>query len=220
VSSITRPASIRVLVAEDHTIVREGLKALLSQADGLEEVGEASDGLVAVAEARRLAPDVVVMDLSMPSLNGVDATRAIKEQRPETAIVVLSMHGSEEFVRPAVRAGARAYLVKGSGMSELIAAIRAVARGEALFSPQISKLMLDSPRLLDGHGPGELTSRERQVLQLVAEGRSSADIAGLLHLSIKTVENHRSRLMFKLSAHNVAGLVRHAVRMGLVPPEP
>jgi len=220
VSSVTQPGSIRVLVAEDHTIVREGLKALLSQADGIEVVGEASDGFVAVAEARRLAPDVVVMDLSMPSLNGVDATRAIKEQRPETAIVVLSMHGSEEFVRPAVRAGARAYLVKGSGMSELVAAIRAVARGDAVFSPQISKLMLDSPRLLDDERPGELTSRERQVLQLVAEGRSSADIASLLHLSIKTVENHRSRLMFKLGTHNVAGLVRHAVRLGLVPPEP
>jgi DNA-binding NarL/FixJ family response regulator len=204
---------IRVLLVEDHTIVREGLRALLTARPDVVVVGEAEDGRQAIETARRLRPDVVVMDLAMRELNGVDATREIRRELPETQVVVLSMHSGEEHVRPAVRAGARGYLVKGSGLSDLVTAIRAVASGEAFFSPAVAAVLLDAE---PGPSSGELSGREREVLQLVAEGCSSPEIAKRLHLSVKTVESHRSRIMSKLGASNVAGLVRHAIRLGLV----
>jgi len=207
--------AVRVLLVEDHTIVREGLKTMLSLQPDLEVVGEAADGEAAVREASRLTPDVVVMDLSLPALNGVDATAAIVSACPSTRVLVLSMYGGPEHVRPAVRAGASGYLVKGTGVAELVSGIRAVARGEPWFSHAIAAVLLRD----EGSGAGSLTPREREVLRLVAEGLSSAEIAKQLELSVKTVESHRSRLMTKLDVTNAAGLVREAIRLGLVSTE-
>lgn len=200
------------MLVEDHTIVREGLRMLLEGQDDLEIVGEAGDGQEAVREAMRLRPDVVLMDLGLPVLNGVDATRHIVRDVEGARVLVLSMHGGEDHVRPALRAGASGYLVKGSGVADLLAGIRAVARGEAFLSPGAAAVLLREDR-----GEAMLTPREREVLQLVAEGRSTAEVAKALRLSAKTVEGHRSRLMAKLGAQNAASLVRHAVRLGLLP---
>ncbi len=205
---------IRVLLVDDHTIVREGLRALLATADDIEVVGEASNGREALALAKTTTPNVVVMDLAMPLLNGVDATARIRAALPQTQVVVLSMHATEAHVRPALRAGARGYLLKGAGLSDLLTAVRSVAAGDAFFSPPIAAFLLD-----EENAGSSLTTREREVLQLVGEGRSSAEIARLLHISIKTVEGHRARLMTKLRAKNVADLVRAAIRLGLVSEE-
>ena len=212
---------MRVLLAEDHTIVREGLKALLDGRDDVVVVGEAHDGKQAVEIAKALRPNVVCMDLNMPQLNGVDATKAIREALPETHVLILSMYSTEEHVRPAIRAGAEGYLLKGQGLSDLVAAIKAVASGSAFFSPQVARIVLDDSRRAAKTGVNdragtELTPRERQILKLVAEGRSSPEIARDLELSVKTVEGHRGRIMAKLDTRNVAGLVRHAIRLGLV----
>jgi two-component system, NarL family, response regulator NreC len=215
------PEYIRVVLADDHTIVRQGLCALLSTEPDIRVIGEASDGREVVALCARLNPDVVVMDAGMPELNGIDATRQVCKQSPSTRVVILSMYGCEEYVRPAIRAGASGYLLKGSGLDDLVAAIRAVAAGEVFFSLPIQKILLrdaltDGPA---GSAPAiaaELSGREREILQLVGEGKTSPAIAKLLHLSVKTVEGHRSRIMAKLDVHDVAGLVRCAVRLGLV----
>lgn len=213
--------SVRVVLAEDHLIVREGLRALLDARDDVEVVAEADNGQDAVTAAKEHRPNVVVMDLNMPGLNGVDATKAIRESLPGTHVLILSMYSTEEHVRPAIRAGAEGYLLKGSGLSDLVAAIKAVAAGNAFFSPQVAKIVLDDSRRAARTGVNEragsdLTPRERQVLKLVAEGRSSPEIARELDLSVKTVEGHRGRIMAKLDTRNVAGLVRHAIRLGLV----
>lgn len=213
---------IAVLLAEDHTIVREGLRSLLSREADIEVVGEAADGRDATRLARELQPDVVVMDLSMPGLNGVDATRQIVRHCPRTRVVALSMHPGEEYVRPAIRAGVSGYLLKGSGIADLVRATRAVAAGEAFFSPAVARILLQDAQSRDddaaaGDPGASLTVREREILQLVAEGRSGPEIARLLHISVKTVEGHRGRLMRKLDIHDIAGLVRYAVRTGLVP---
>lgn len=213
---------IDVVLAEDHTIVREGLKSLLDDRDDVRVVAEADNGKDAVAAALEHRPNVVVMDLNMPELNGVDATKKIRAELPDTHVLILSMYSTEEHVRPAIRAGAEGYLIKGSGLADLVAAIKAVAAGNAFFSPQVAKIVLDdSRRASQGGGAGErasseLTPRERQILKLVAEGRSSPEIAKDLNLSVKTVEGHRGRIMAKLDTRNVAGLVRHAIRLGLV----
>ena len=218
----TARAPIRVVLAEDHTIVREGLRALLDVRDDIVVIAEVSDGRAAVDAVAEHKPDVVVMDLGMPELNGVDATRQIRKEHPQTQVLILSMHAGEEYVRPAIRAGASGYLLKGSGLSDLVAAIQAVANGDAFFSPAIAKIVLFESRRTDRTGskeptPGDaLTNREREILQLVAEGKSSPEIAKQLQLSVKTVEGHRGRIMAKLDVHHVAGLVRHAIRIGLV----
>lgn len=216
--SSAAPETIRVLLAEDHTIVRQGLAALLAAQQGIEVVGEAGDGREAVDAALRLRPDVVLMDLGMPGLHGVDATRQIRKELPGTSVVILSMHGSEEHVRPAIRAGAAGYLLKGSGLSDLVAAIRAVAAGQSFLSPAVAKILVRDAQG-DEDPAGQLTGREREILQLVGEGSSSPEIAKALHLSVKTVEGHRSRIMAKLDLHDVAGLVRYAIRVGLVSPD-
>jgi DNA-binding NarL/FixJ family response regulator len=214
--------AIRVLLAEDHTIVREGLRALLTANADIEVVGEAKDGREAVELANKLLPDVVIIDLTMPGLNGIDATQQIRRQLPKTGVLVLSMHASEEYVRSAIRAGANGYLVKGSGIVDLITAARAVAAGEAFFCPAAAATLLRDARKVtpstNEYPPPheELSAREREVLQLVAEGKSSREIAPILHISIKTVDGHRSRIMDKLGIHDVAGLVLYAVRKGLV----
>ncbi len=212
---------VRVYLAEDHTIVREGLSALLASHDDITVVGEAADGRTAVREVAQLKPDVVVMDLGLPELNGGDATRQICDIAPSTRVLVLSMHSGEEYVRPAIRAGARGYLIKGSGLSDLVAAIRSVATGEAFFSPSVAKVLL-STNSQDSRGTGleaegqQLTGREREILQLVAEGKSTAEVAKLLALSVKTIEGYRTRIASKLGIKNVAGFVHHAIRLGLV----
>jgi two-component system, NarL family, response regulator NreC len=212
---------IRVLLAEDHMIVREGLRALLEGRDDVVVVAEADDGDAAVKAAAEHRPDVVVMDLNLPGLNGVDATKHIRKAQPDTHVLILSMYSTEEHVRPAIRAGAEGYLIKGSGLSDLVAAIKAVSTGNAFFSPQVAKIVLDDSRRASQSGGNdragsELTPRERQILKLVAEGRSSPEIAKDLNVSVKTVEGHRGRIMAKLDSRNVAGLVRHAIRLGLV----
>lgn len=215
---------VRVVLAEDHLIVREGLRALLDGRDDVQVVAEADNGQDAVAAVKQHRPNVVVMDINMPGLNGVDATKAIRESLPDTHVLILSMYSTEEHVRPAIRAGAEGYLLKGSGLSDLVAAIKAVASGNAFFSPQVAKIVLDDSRRATRSGVNEragsaLTPRERQVLKLVAEGRSSPEIAKELNLSVKTVEGHRGRIMAKLETRNVAGLVRQAIRLGLVSTE-
>ncbi len=212
---------IRVVLAEDHLIVREGLRALLDGRDDVVVVAEADNGHDAVKAAKEHRPHVIVMDLNMPGLNGIDATKTIREAQPETHVLVLSMYSTEEHVRPAIRAGAEGYLLKGSGLSDLVAAIKAVSSGNAFFSPQVAKIVLDDSRRTAKTGVNEragteLTPRERQILKLVAEGGSSPEIARSLNLSVKTVEGHRGRIMAKLDTKNVAGLVRHAIRLGLV----
>lgn len=212
---------IRVVLVEDHQIVRQGLRALLEGTDDVVVVAEADNGHDGVEIAKQHRPDVVVMDLNLPGLNGVDATKAIRQAVPEAHVLILSMYSTEEHVRPAIRAGAEGYLLKGSGLSDLVAAIKAVSTGNAFFSPQVAKIVLDdSRRAAQGGVPdragSELTPRERQILKLVAEGRSSPEIAKDLNLSVKTVEGHRGRIMAKLDTKNVAGLVRHAIRLGLV----
>lgn len=209
---------IRVVVADDHTVVRQGLCALIASEEDFEIAGEAGDGRQAVQVCKQTRPDVVVMDVGMPELNGVDATRQVIEASPGTRVLILSMHACEEHVRPALRAGASGYILKGAGMTDLIAAIRAVAAGEAFFSPAVATILLRDVRS-DRDPALELTGREREVLQMVGEGRSSPEIARTLHLSVKTVEGHRARIMTRLGIHDVAGLVRYAVRIGLVSPE-
>ena len=212
---------IRVLLAEDHTIVREGLKALLDGRDDVVVVAEAHDGKQAVEQAKLHRPDVICMDLNMPQLNGVDATKAIRDALPDSHVLILSMYSTQEHVRPAIRAGAEGYLLKGQGLSDLVAAIKAVACGSAFFSPEVAKIVLDDSRRAARTGVNEragmeLTRRENQILRLVAEGHSSPEIARDLELSVKTIEGHRGRIMAKLDTRNVAGLVRHAIRLGLV----
>lgn len=216
--------AIRVLLAEDHTIVREGLKALLTATEDLEVVGEVENGRDAVDACARLQPDVIVMDLNMPKLNGVDATREIREKPDAPRVLILSMYDGEEYVRPAIRAGASGYLLKGSGLSDLVKAIREVAGGNAFFSPAVAKILLQDSRGESSSSarkdPSDsLTKREREVLTLVGEGKSSPEIAKILGLSVKTIEGHRGRIMAKLGVHNVAGLVRQAIRIGLVSAE-
>lgn len=200
---------IRVMLVDDHPIVREGMRILLGTSGGIEVVGEAAEGHEACAAARTLEPDVVVLDLALPGLHGVEVTRRIRAERPATRVLVLSMHGSDEHVRPAVRAGASGFVVKGAGLSDIAAAIVAVAAGNAYFSPGLAERLV-------GDGPPELSAREREVLVLVAQGYSTPQIGAHLGLSVKTVEGHRGRIMSKLGIHDLAGLVRFAIRSGLV----
>lgn len=214
----THDRPLRILIAEDHTIVREGLLALLTAQPDLEVVAEVANGQDAVERCRELTPDVALMDLSMPGLNGVDATARIRRECPGTRVLVLSMHGDEAHVRPAMRAGASGYLLKGSGLSDLVAALRAVAAGNTFVSPEAARILVEPPPEGDDPYASPLTAREREILALVADGRSSPQIATLLEISPKTVENHRASIMRKLGIHDLAGLVRYAVRVGLVRP--
>ena len=211
----------RVLVADDHGVVRKGLRFLLQIDPGIEVVGEASDGREAVRMTEELSPDVVVMDITMPGMNGFEAALRLKKDHPQIKIIILSMHASEEYVLQALRAGASGYLVKDSAPLELALALQSVARGETYLSPPISRQVVDSYMQRVGQGPGDeplalLTGRQREILQLIAEGSSTKDIARKLDLSVKTVETHRAQLMERLDIHDVAGLVRFAVRHGLV----
>lgn len=212
---------LRIILADDHALVRAGLRALLEQLPDVEVVAEADDGRAAVALARRHRPDVVFMDVSMPGLNGVDATVQLAQQCPAVRVVVLSMHKNEEYVSQALQAGAAGYLLKDAATAELGVALQAVVRGDVYLSPAVSQQVVSSyvQRVrtpADGASASRLTQRQREVLQLIAEGRTTKQIAAMLHLSAKTVETHRRQLMQRLAVHDIAGLVRYAVRVGLV----
>ncbi|MDQ6670182.1 MAG: response regulator transcription factor [Chloroflexota bacterium] len=214
---------IRVLLADDHTIVRQGVRLCLEAMGDIEVVAEAEDGQVAVQLAHQLRPDVAVVDLTMPRLNGVEAIRQIRRDLPDTEVVVLSVHDSEPYVVQALRAGAAGYVLKRNAATELAAAIRATHDGQAYLHPSIARRVIDD-YLSRIHASDEgatdpherLTPREREVLQLAAEGHSTRAIAGLLCLSTKTVEHHRASLMTKLGLHGQTELVKYAIRSGLV----
>jgi DNA-binding NarL/FixJ family response regulator len=212
--------SIRILLADDHAIVRAGIRALLSHIPDMTVIAEAGNGREAIAAAQAHQPDVALMDIEMPELNGIDATTRIVRELPNTKVIILSMHDTEPFVRQALMAGAVGYVLKDSMPPELELAIRAVTRGERFLSPRVSKHVIDGYMAEGGAGPKDpvqkLTSRQREVLQLLAEGHSTKDIATRLTLSVKTVETHRADIMRRIDIHDVPGLVRFAMRSGLV----
>jgi len=210
---------IRVLLAEDHTIVRKGLRSLLDDEAEIEVVGEAEDGQQAIQKTEQLSPDVVVMDITMPVLNGLEATRQIKKLWPGVKVVVLTVHSTEEHIFQILRAGASGYVVKQGAVHELLQAIRAAYRGDTFLSPIISRQAVDeygqrATAMEDKYD--KLTSREREVLQMIAEGHTNREIAGRLHITVKTVEAHRSRLMDKLGLRSIAELTRYALRKGMI----
>jgi two-component system, NarL family, response regulator NreC len=212
---------IRIVLADDHKLMRSGLRVLLEQQADLTVVGEVSDGREAVALVASQRPDVLVMDIGMPSLNGIEAAAQITKSNPEVAIVMLSMHSDESYVLRALKAGAKGYLLKDSAEADLIQAVRAVAEGKSFFSPAVSKVLLDDyVRKLKRSGTEDpydlLTPREREVLQLVAEGKSNKEVAQLLNLSVYTVETHRSNIMEKLNIHGIPELILYAVRKGII----
>lgn len=213
--------SVRVLLADDHTLVRAGLRKLLESIPDVEVVGEAADGLALLALAAQLQPNLVLTDIDMPGLNGLEATARLVKLQPETRVVILSMHQNEEYVRQALLHGATGYLLKDAAPVELELALKAVLRGETYLSPAVSKGVLSDyvQRLRGDEKPGVLlTTRQREILQLVAESHSTKEIARRLDLSVKTVDTHRSRLMNQLDIHDVAGLARYAMRTGLISP--
>ena len=212
---------IRVLLADDHTLIRAGLRLVVEQHPEFTVVGEANDGREAVAMAESLKPDVVVMDIAMPHLNGVEAARQIVNRAPQTAVVILSMHSDESYVIRSLKAGARAYLLKDSAESDLIAAIHAIMDGKSFFSPLVRRILKeDYMHQLAEMGAEDtyelLTTREREVLQLVAEGKSNKEVANLLNLSLYTVETHRTHILQKLNIHSVPELILYAVRKGII----
>lgn len=209
---------IRVLLADDHRLVREGIRLCLEALGDIEVVGEADDGHEAVARCAALQPDVVLMDISMPGLSGIDATAAIRRAQPNVRVLGLSMYDNEEYVTRLLRAGAAGYVLKRSAATELAAAIRAVHAGEAFLYPSVAKQVIaDYLRRLDREPSTELlTPREREILGHIVDGRTNREIAELLTLSVKTVENHRTNLMAKLDAHDRGQLVRAAERLGLI----
>jgi DNA-binding NarL/FixJ family response regulator len=210
-----------IVVADDHKIVREGIRKLLETRDDFEVVGEASDGEEAVQLVLEKKPDVALMDIWMPRLSGIDATRRIGKRGLDTKVLVLSMHASRSYVEEVLRAGASGYIVKNAAAQDLLNAIDAVRSGVSYLSPVITQQVVDAiarPADASPSGVSALTDREREVLQLIAEGLSSKEIAGMLGVSLKTVDSHRSNLMEKLDIHKVSGLVRFAIRTGLVEP--
>ncbi len=212
---------VRIVIADDHTIMRNGLRLMLERQSDFTVVGEASDGREAVAVTDHLVPDVVILDIAMPSLNGIEAATRITESHPRTAVLILSMHSDESYVLRALKAGARGYLLKDSAESDLVGAVRALCTGKAFFSPAVSRVLADDyVRQIRQRGLEDpydsLTARERELLQLVAELKSTKDIASLLNLSPHTVDTHRANLMSKLNLHSIPELILYAVRKGII----
>jgi DNA-binding NarL/FixJ family response regulator len=215
-------SDIRVLIADDHALFRAGLRALLSGLERIEVVGEAADGVQALDLIAERRPDLALLDIAMPRLNGLEVAARVAAEHPATRVLILSMHSDNEYVRRAVRSGAAGYLLKDSGATELEMAIRAVARGESYLSPAVSAhLVADYRRFAGGDTPSEnvLTPRQREILRAIAEGRTTKTIARELGISVKTVETHRALLMERLGIHDVPGLVRYAIRHGLIKPD-
>ena len=213
---------MRIILVDDHALVRAGLRVLIESIQGVEVAGEAGNGTAALEMVEKSTPDIVLLDLAMPEANGLAVTEALKKRFPRVKVIILSMHRRGEFVMDALRAGADGYLVKDAATGELEAAIHAVARGESYLSPAVSRLVIASSleKPEQAKAAEELTPRQRQVLRLLAEGRTMKEIALMLGVSIKTVEAHRAQLMARLKIHDIPGLVRYAMRKGLTPPEP
>jgi DNA-binding NarL/FixJ family response regulator len=207
---------IRILLADDHAVVRQGFKMILAAQADMEILGEAANGREAVELAEKLRPDIVVMDVAMPELNGIEAARRLGQSVPHARVLALSMHKDSVYVREILRAGARGYLLKDSPATDLVAAVRAVASGEGYLSPAVSNAVLDDYRRHVTNPIDLLSSREREVLQMLAEGKTNKEIAGVLNLSVYTVDAHRGRIMEKLNLHSINELVRFAVRNGLI----
>ncbi len=206
----------QILLADDHGLVRQGFRMILAAEPDMEIVGEASNGREALELAERLRPDVVVMDVAMPELNGIEATRRLAESSPRTRVLALSMHKDSVYVREILRAGARGYLLKDAIDRDLVSAVRAVARGEGYLSPAVSDAVLSDYRKHVSDPLDLLSSREREILQMLAEGKTNKEIATVLKLSVYTVDAHRGRIMEKLNLHSIGELVRFAVRSGLI----
>ncbi|MET0515626.1 MAG: response regulator transcription factor [Nitrospiraceae bacterium] len=212
----------KVLLAEDHTLVRAGFRALLEKLDGVQVIGEVSDGREALRMSKEAEPDVVLMDIAMPGMNGLEATSRMRQECPRIKVLMLSMYTNEEYLQEALRAGAAGYLLKDADRAELELAIKTVCRGETYLTPTVAKFTLDAYCRKGDVKPGplgRLTGRQREILQLIAEGCSTKQIAQRLDLSVKTVETHRAQLMERLEIHDVPGLVRLAIRTGLVRPD-
>jgi DNA-binding NarL/FixJ family response regulator len=209
------------LLADDHSILREGLRMLLDRQDEFAVVGDASNGREAVEMAEKHDPDVVIMDLAMPGLNGIEATRRITARSPRTAVVILSMHSDESYILRSLKAGARGYLLKDSLKADLIDAVRAAVRGKSFFSPKVSQVLKEEyVNELEARGAEDtwelLTDREREILQLVAEGKTNKEIAAVLNISIYTIDTHRSHILQKLNLHSAPELILYAVRKGII----
>jgi DNA-binding NarL/FixJ family response regulator len=212
-------AKIRILIADDHAILREGVRALLALADDIEVVGEAADGHQAIEQARRLEPDVVLMDIAMPGLGGLEAALEIRKSCPRTRILVLSQYEDREYIRRFLKAGVAGYVLKKSAGSDLTAAIRAVHRGGLVLDPEVAREAMrdhEGPSEREGDPYETLTDREKQVLKLVAEGRSNKEVAELLGISVKTAMSHRERIMEKLELHSRTDLIKFALRQGVI----
>lgn len=212
---------IQVLLADDHLVVRKGLRAILERQAGMEVVGEAADGREAVTLSETVAPDVVIMDITMPHLNGIDATAQIVKRNPKIGVVILSVHSDETYILRALNSGAKGYLLKDSAETDLVRAVDSVAMGKPFFSPSIAEALLeDYMRFLNQRNLEDsydlLTDREKEILQLLAEGKANKEIASILNLSVYTVETHRSNLMQKLGLHNTAEIVLYAVRKKII----
>lgn len=212
-------STIQLVIADNHTLVRAGFRALVEELDGIEVVGEADNGRDAIQLVETFKPQIVLMDIAMPEMNGLEATARISREFPQVRVLILSMHANEEYVYQALRSGASGYLLKDSGAEELELALRAISRGETYLCPAVSKYVVSDyvRRLNQDQTPlDQLTPRQREILQLIAEGNSTRDIAEMLYISTKTVETHRTQLMDRLDIHDIAGLVRYAIRIGLV----
>ncbi|MBD1914595.1 MULTISPECIES: response regulator transcription factor [Cyanophyceae] len=210
---------IQLVIADNHALVRAGFRLLVEDIDGIEVVGEAENGHEALQLVETLKPQIVLMDIAMPEMNGLEATARIAHEFPQVRVLILSMHANEEYVYQALRSGASGYLLKDSGIEDLERALRAIARGETYLCPAISKYVVSDyvRRLSQDQSPlDQITPRQREILRLIAEGKSTKDIAAMLYISTKTVETHRTQLMDRLDIHDIAGLVRYAIRMGLV----
>ncbi|MGI0134266.1 MAG: response regulator [Candidatus Micrarchaeaceae archaeon] len=205
----------RIILADDHLMFRQGLRALL-ESEGCEIVGEAGDGREAVKLARETEPDIAILDIGMPLLNGIDAAREIRRRVPDTQLILLTMYEESAYVLESLQVGIRGYVLKAQAAEDLIAAIRQIEHGGVYLSPGISETLIDAYRTKSELPEDPLTPRERQVLQLVAEGKTTKQIAAILTLSVKTADSHRTRLMKKLGIHDTAGLVRYAIRRGLI----
>jgi len=208
---------VRILLVDDHALVRQGLHSLLAQ-EGFSVVGEAADGLEAMEKIRSLSPDIVVMDIGMPAQNGLNVAREVHKFFPQVKVILLSQHTEDMYIADALEACVAAYVLKSQASSDLVHAIHQVSSGKVYYSPDISASVLAAYKAKTDDKPDSLTLRERQVLQLIAEGKTTRDVASLLFISVKTAETHRTRLMQKLDIHETASLVRYAIRRGLVQP--